>query len=68
MEQALGWERPAYFIKDRTAPVRRYDWYGHYDHVANEINGMKKNWKEISLLISANITIWYNYLYSLVRE
>ncbi|XP_023012335.2 sarcosine dehydrogenase [Leptinotarsa decemlineata] len=36
MEEALGWERPAYFIKDRTAPVRSYDWYGHYDHVPNE--------------------------------
>ncbi|XP_030759999.1 sarcosine dehydrogenase, mitochondrial isoform X2 [Sitophilus oryzae] len=36
MEEALGWERPAYFIKeDRTAPVRGYDWYGNYDHVVN---------------------------------
>ncbi|KAH1022200.1 hypothetical protein HUJ04_011631 [Dendroctonus ponderosae] len=34
MEEALGWERPAYFIQeDRTAPVRGYDWYGNYDHV-----------------------------------
>lgn len=36
MEQALGWERPAYFIKERTAPVRGYDWEGYYDHVRNE--------------------------------
>ncbi|KAJ8941399.1 hypothetical protein NQ314_010399 [Rhamnusium bicolor] len=36
MEEALGWERPAYFIKDRTAPVRGYDWYGNYGHVNNE--------------------------------
>lgn len=36
MEQAQGWERPGYFIKDQTAPVRGYDWYGHYDHVDNE--------------------------------
>jgi sarcosine dehydrogenase len=36
MEQAQGWERPGYFIKDRTAPVRGYDWYGYYDHVDNE--------------------------------
>lgn len=35
MEQAQGWERPGYFVKDRTAPVRGYDWYGHYDHVPN---------------------------------
>lgn len=36
MEQALGWERPAYFIEDRTAPVRRYDWYGSYGNIPNE--------------------------------
>lgn len=35
MEQAQGWERPGYFIKDRTAPVRGYDWFGCYDHVPN---------------------------------
>nr|XP_968443.1 PREDICTED: sarcosine dehydrogenase, mitochondrial [Tribolium castaneum] len=35
MEQAQGWERPGYFVKDRTAPVRGYDWYGYYDHVDN---------------------------------
>ncbi|XP_050296720.1 sarcosine dehydrogenase, mitochondrial [Anthonomus grandis grandis] len=36
MEEALGWERPGYFItEDRTAPVRGYDWYGYYDHVRN---------------------------------
>ncbi|CAG9859919.1 unnamed protein product [Phyllotreta striolata] len=36
MEEALGWERPAYFIKDRTAPIRGYDWNGFYGHMANE--------------------------------
>jgi sarcosine dehydrogenase len=36
MEQAQGWERPGYFIKDRTAPVQAYDWYGCYGHVNNE--------------------------------
>ncbi|XP_018560905.1 sarcosine dehydrogenase, mitochondrial [Anoplophora glabripennis] len=36
MESALSWERPAYFIKDRTAPVRGYDWGGNYGHVINE--------------------------------
>ncbi|KAJ8919613.1 hypothetical protein NQ315_002235 [Exocentrus adspersus] len=36
MESALSWERPAYFVKDRTAPVRGYDWYGNYGHVPNE--------------------------------
>lgn len=36
MEQAQGWERPGYFVKDRTAPVRGYDWYGFYDHVKND--------------------------------
>nr|CAH7760943.1 unnamed protein product [Callosobruchus chinensis] len=36
MEQASGWERPAYFVKDRTVPVRGYDWYGYYGHVDNE--------------------------------
>ncbi|KAK9727710.1 FAD dependent oxidoreductase [Popillia japonica] len=36
MEQAQGWERPGYFVKDRTAPVRGYDWYGWYDHVKND--------------------------------
>lgn len=35
MEQAQGWERPGYFIKDSTAPVRGYDWYGYYDHLDN---------------------------------
>lgn len=35
MEQAQGWERPGFFIKDSTAPVRGYDWYGYYDHVDN---------------------------------
>ncbi|XP_017784647.1 PREDICTED: sarcosine dehydrogenase, mitochondrial [Nicrophorus vespilloides] len=35
MEQAQGWERPGYYIKDSTAPVRNYDWYGYYDHVKN---------------------------------
>ncbi|KAF7276911.1 hypothetical protein GWI33_009661, partial [Rhynchophorus ferrugineus] len=48
MEEALGWERPAYFIKeDRTAPVRGYDWYGNYDHVANSdqryVNELEKD-------------------------
>lgn len=36
MSQAQGWERPSYYIKDSTAPVRGYDWYGYYDHVLNE--------------------------------
>ncbi|XP_022914521.1 sarcosine dehydrogenase, mitochondrial [Onthophagus taurus] len=36
MEQAQGWERPGYYVKDRTAPVRGYDWYGHYDHLIND--------------------------------
>lgn len=36
MESALSWERPAYFVKDRTAPVRGYDWYGNYGHMVNE--------------------------------
>lgn len=36
MEQAQGWERPGYFIKESTAPVRDYDWYGQYDHSVNE--------------------------------
>lgn len=35
MEQSLGWEQPSYYIKDSTAPVRGYDWYGNYDHVIN---------------------------------
>lgn len=35
MHQSLGWEQPDYFIKDTTAPVRGYDWYGNYDHVRN---------------------------------
>lgn len=35
MEQAQGWERPGYYIKDSTAPVRGYDWYGYYDHNIN---------------------------------
>ncbi|KAK4886911.1 hypothetical protein RN001_003182 [Aquatica leii] len=35
MEQAQGWERPGFYIKDSTAPVRSYDWYGSYDHVDN---------------------------------
>lgn len=36
MEEALGWERPAYFVNDRTAPVRSYDWHGYYGHVVSE--------------------------------
>lgn len=35
MEQSLGWEQPSYYIKDSTAPVRGYDWYGNYGHVIN---------------------------------
>ncbi|KAK9875708.1 hypothetical protein WA026_009505 [Henosepilachna vigintioctopunctata] len=35
MEQVQGFERPAYYVKDRTVPVRGYDWYGNYDHVKN---------------------------------
>ncbi|CAH0561302.1 unnamed protein product [Brassicogethes aeneus] len=36
MEQAAGWERPGYFVKDRTVPIRGYDWYGNYDHIDNK--------------------------------
>lgn len=28
----LGWERPGYFLKNKTAPVKDYDFYGSYDH------------------------------------
>ncbi|KAF5292544.1 hypothetical protein FQR65_LT01690 [Abscondita terminalis] len=35
MEQAQGWERPGFYIRDSTAPVRSYDWYGCYDYVDN---------------------------------
>ncbi|XP_018327368.1 sarcosine dehydrogenase, mitochondrial [Agrilus planipennis] len=45
MEQAQGWERPAYFIKDSTAPVRGYDWYGHYDHMDNPDKRYEKHLK-----------------------
>lgn len=35
MEYCQGWERPGYYIENSTAPVRGFDWYGHYDHVRN---------------------------------
>lgn len=35
MQQAQSWEIPGYYVKDRTAPVRGYDWYGSYEHVRN---------------------------------
>lgn len=42
MEQVQGVERPAYYVKDRTVPVRGYDWYGAYDHVRNPDNRYEK--------------------------
>ncbi|KAL1506279.1 hypothetical protein ABEB36_005671 [Hypothenemus hampei] len=56
MEEALGWERPAYFITDdRTAPVRGYDWYGNYDHVRNTDQRYEKELeKDLTLDFSKN--------------
>ncbi|XP_057662190.1 sarcosine dehydrogenase, mitochondrial [Diorhabda carinulata] len=61
MEEALGWERPAYFIKDRTAPVRSYDWYGYYDHVDNEDKRYENE-------LEGELTFGFPKSHDLVRE
>lgn len=35
MDQQHGWERPGFFLKEGTAPVQPYDWYGAYGHSRN---------------------------------
>ncbi|ENN80978.1 hypothetical protein YQE_02609, partial [Dendroctonus ponderosae] len=59
MEEALGWERPAYFIQeDRTAPVRGYDWYGNYDHVRHtDQRYMKELEKDLTFGFSKNFDL-----------
>jgi len=59
MEEALGWERPAYFItEDRTAPVRGYDWYGNYDHVKNTDQRYEKELeKDLTFDFSKNLDL-----------
>ncbi|XP_066146698.1 sarcosine dehydrogenase, mitochondrial [Euwallacea fornicatus] len=59
MEEALGWERPAYFITDdRTAPVRGYDWYGNYDHVRNRDQRYEKELeKDLTFDFSRNFDL-----------
>ncbi|CAH1128501.1 unnamed protein product [Ceutorhynchus assimilis] len=62
MEEALGWERPAYFItEDRTAPLRGYDWYGNYDHVRNKDQRYEKELeKDLTFGFSKNIDLIQN--------
>jgi sarcosine dehydrogenase len=36
MEQRQGWERPAWYLKDGTAPILPYDYYGNYGSKKNE--------------------------------
>lgn len=31
-----GYERPGYFIREGTAPLQKYDWYGYYGHEKNK--------------------------------
>ncbi|XP_060532064.1 sarcosine dehydrogenase, mitochondrial [Cylas formicarius] len=62
MEQALGWERPAYFIQeDRTAPVRGYDWYGYYDHNRNSDQRYEKE-------IEKDLTFDFSEHHDLIKE
>ncbi|CAG9819893.1 unnamed protein product [Phaedon cochleariae] len=61
MEEALGWERPAYFIKDRTAPVRNYDWYGYYGHVISEDKRYEQE-------IEGDLTFDFSKHHDLIKE
>ncbi|KAK5643150.1 hypothetical protein RI129_006995 [Pyrocoelia pectoralis] len=61
MDQAQGWERPAYYIKDRTAPVRDYDWYGYYGHVANSDKRYEKE-------LEKELTFDFSKQSDLIRE
>ncbi|XP_072386049.1 sarcosine dehydrogenase, mitochondrial [Diabrotica undecimpunctata] len=61
MEEALGWERPSYFVKDRTAPVKPYDWYGYYDHVLNTDTRYKKE-------LESELTYGFSRSHDLVKE
>ncbi|XP_014204461.1 sarcosine dehydrogenase, mitochondrial [Copidosoma floridanum] len=38
MEERQGWERPGWFLKDGTAPVQPYDYYGSYGTTKNPKN------------------------------
>ncbi|KAF5294011.1 hypothetical protein FQA39_LY13565 [Lamprigera yunnana] len=61
MQRAQGWERPGFFIKDRTAPVRVYDWYGCYDHVDNPDKRYEKQ-------LEGDYTFNFSKHHNLVRE
>ena len=45
-QERLGWERPGWFdtesLTNGGTPALSYDWYGAYDHEANEPDGYKK--------------------------
>lgn len=36
MEERQGWERPGWYLKEGTAPVKSYDYYGSYGKIKNE--------------------------------
>lgn len=36
MEERHGWERPGWYLKDTTAPIAPYDYYGSYGTTRNE--------------------------------
>ncbi|KAJ8975141.1 hypothetical protein NQ317_015275, partial [Molorchus minor] len=61
MEEALGFERPGYFIKERTAPVRGYDWYGNYGHVENEDKRYEKE-------LEGDLTFDFSKHHDLIRD
>ncbi|KAB0799571.1 hypothetical protein PPYR_07451 [Photinus pyralis] len=61
MEQSQEWERPAYFLKGRAAPVSQYDWYGCYGHNENTDKRYPEEIKkEYTFELSSN--------HSLIRE
>ncbi|XP_066595213.1 sarcosine dehydrogenase, mitochondrial [Prorops nasuta] len=41
MEERQGWERPGWFLKDKTVTVQPYDFYGQYGSALNEDNEYK---------------------------
>lgn len=36
MEERQGWERPGWYLKEGTAPIPPYDYYGSYGTSKNE--------------------------------
>ena len=38
MEERQGWERPGWYLKEGTAPVPPYDYYGNYGSTKHEGN------------------------------